>query len=70
MSHVLEEAYAIVAGAKIVPTVEHLKAIYRQLHPAPSQSWCDYCYRLEEPDNLSMIDGQRYCGRCAKEKVE
>lgn len=39
-SYLLTEAYAIVKGAPIVPTVEHLKALHEQLHPKPEEEPC------------------------------
>lgn len=36
-SYLLTEAYAIVKGAPIVPTVEHLRAFHNQLHPQPEE---------------------------------
>lgn len=35
--HYLTEAYAIVRGAPIQPTILHLWALYDQLHPKPEE---------------------------------
>lgn len=36
--HYLAEAYALLNGAPIQPTVEHVRALYNQLHPRPEEA--------------------------------